>query len=98
MSPETPSRKFSRREFLMVSGVTAAGALLAACTPASTTESPTTAPDGGESPTTSAPVAGVSNVVFMHKRSEFAEADELAFEEENADISVEFVEWDLQKF
>jgi len=39
------TKKLSRREMLKLSGLTAVGALLAACTPATTTSEPTSAPE-----------------------------------------------------
>jgi len=88
------TNKMSRREFLKFSGLAVAGAVLASCAPKSIASDSTAVPVAA--PTSAA--GAVSNVVFMHKRSEFLEADELAFEAENPDIKVELVEFDLQKF
>lgn len=97
------TNKLSRRAFLKLSGIATAGAVLASCAPA-----PTAAPTDAAAVNTKAPAptdaaptvaaALTGNVVFMHKRSEFAEADELAFEAENPGITVELVEFDAQKF
>lgn len=93
------TKRLSRRDFLKFTGIAATGAVLASCqsapSPAAPTVAPTTAPTVGPTPVPT-PVTG--NVVLMHQRAEFSEDEETAFEAENPGITVELVEFDLQRF
>jgi multiple sugar transport system substrate-binding protein len=96
------TKKLSRREFLKLSGVAAAGAVLASCgkpTPEPTV-APTKAPDTGttveptQAPPTKAPASG--NVVLMHRPggNEWSEENAADFTAKYPDITVELVKDD----
>jgi multiple sugar transport system substrate-binding protein len=90
------TKKLSRREFLKLSGVAAAGAVLASCgkpTPEPTV-APTQAPDTVTTvePTQAPPPKVVEgNVVVMHFLHEFTEDMAKAFMADNPNITVELV-------
>lgn len=83
----------NRRAMLKVSGLVAAGALVAGCAPKAT-EVPTE-----EAPAeAAAPAAPTGTVTMMHRRGEFSEEQEAAFEGEHPGITVDFVEDDPTRF
>jgi multiple sugar transport system substrate-binding protein len=83
----------NRRAMLKMSGLAAAGALLAGCAPKAT-ETPTEeAPAEAE-----VPAAPSGTVTIMHQRNEFSEEQEAQFESEHAGITVEFVEAEQTRF
>jgi multiple sugar transport system substrate-binding protein len=95
------NKKLSRRDVLKLSGPLVAGALLAACTTPEATEAPVTLPtapptEAPVTPPTEAPVAKPieGTVVFMHRRKEFSEEEQAAFEAKYPGVKVELVEDD----
>jgi len=94
------TKNLSRREFLKLSGLAAAGAVLASCAPkAVPTAAPpvsTTAPT--EAPTQAPPPKKIEGtVVFMHHRPEWSEDQQAAFEAKYPGVKVEFIEMDAIK-
>lgn len=94
----------TRRDMLKLSGTLAAGSLLAACTPAATTE-PTEPPvDETEAAATDEPTEPPpppppeGTVVMMHKVHEVNEDQQAAFEADNPGIDVEVIPDDLTRF
>jgi len=98
------TNKLSRREFLKLSGVAAAGAILASCAPKATptpapTTAPTTAPGVTEAPTQAPPPKKIEGtVVVMHQRNEWSEAQDAQLKELYPDITLEFIQNDVQRF
>jgi multiple sugar transport system substrate-binding protein len=90
-------KKLSRREFLKLSSVAAAGAVLAACAPQQT-PAPTATQGPTPVPPTPKPAAG--HVVVMHhvKEGEFSDDMRKQFEAKYPGITVELVQDDLTKF
>ncbi len=97
-------KQFSRREFLRLSGIATAGALLASCAPPAPTTAPTQAPAKGateapQSPTQAPPPKKIEgHVVLMAKRGELSEDQQKQFETDNPGITVEFIEDNIQRF
>jgi len=101
-------KKLSRRDFLCMSAVTAAGAILAACAQApATTKAPAVEEAAGgeptataaatqmpatEAPAEEAPQPAEANVVMMHQRNEVSEEEEQQFEADNPGITIELIE------
>lgn len=91
---EKEKNPISRRAMLKVSGVVAAGALLASCAP----KVEETAVPTEEAAAVVAPAAPTGTVTFMHQRNEFSEEQQTAFEGEHAGIKVDFVQADQTRF
>jgi multiple sugar transport system substrate-binding protein len=83
----------NRRAMLKVSGLVAAGALVAGCAPKATEVPTEEAPAEG-----AAPAAPTGTVTMMHQRNEFSEEQQAAFEGEHTGIKVDFVEADQTRF
>jgi multiple sugar transport system substrate-binding protein len=103
-------KTLSRRDFLRMSALTAAGAALTACarpTPEATeapaveepaTEAPAEAP-ATEAPAAEAPApAEAANVVMMHQRNELSEDEEAQFEADYPGVTIELIEGDDNAF
>ena len=90
----TTKKKLTRREMLKLTGTLGAGAVLASCAPAATTEpEPETEAEPEEEVVEepeAQPVTG--HVVAMHFLHEFTEDMVTAFEEENPGITLEIVD------
>lgn len=88
-------KSISRREMLKLSAGVAAGAVLAACTPAATTVAPTAKVE----PTAVPPKKIEGTVVVMHYRHEFTEDQFAAFMAKYPSVKLEFVDGtDLTRF
>ena len=86
------TKKLSRRDFLRLSSVAAAGSVLASCAkapPAPTEGPPPTSAGPTAAPPTAKPVSG--NVVVFHDVKEFTEEMIAQFESEHPGITIEFV-------
>ena len=93
------SKRLSRRDFLRMSALTAAGAALAGCAPpAPKTEVPATKAPATEAPATEAPAPAGANVVMMHQRNELSEQEEAQFEADYPGITIELIEGDDNAF
>jgi multiple sugar transport system substrate-binding protein len=93
------SKKFSRRDFLRVSTLTTAGAILAGCarptpepTEAPAVEAPAAEAPATEAPTAQPPAPTEANVVMMHQRNELSEEEEAQFEADYPGITIELIE------
>jgi maltose-binding protein MalE len=92
---EFSMKSISRREMLKLSAGVAAGAVLAACTPAATTVAPTAKVE----PTAVPPKKIEGTVVVMHYRHEFTEDQFAAFMAKYPSVKLEFVDGtDLTRF
>ena len=103
------SKKLSRRDFLRMSALTAAGVTLAGC--ARPTPEPTEAPaveepaeepaaeePAVEEPAAEAPAPAEANVVMMHQRNELSEDEEAQFEADYPGITIELIEGNDNEF
>ena len=94
------SKKLSRRDFLRMSALTAAGMTLAGCarpTP-EPTEVPAAEEPAAEAPAAEAPAPAEANVVMMHQRNELSEDEEAQFEADYPGITIELIEGDDNEF
>ena len=104
------SKTLSRRDFLRVSALTAAGAALAACAPPApeATEAPAVEEPAVEEPAVEEPAAEESaaeapapaeaNVVMMHQRNELSEDEEAQFEADYPGVTIELIEGNDNEF
>lgn len=91
------TEKLSRRQFMRMGAMVAAGATLVACAPSAL------APTGGqtgESPAgeADAPAKAQGNIVIMWLDNEVVEADRNLFMEKNPEIGLEFLTFDETRF
>jgi multiple sugar transport system substrate-binding protein len=99
------SKTLSRRDFLRVSALSAAGAALAACArpaPEATeepaieveeeVEEPAVEEPAVEEPAAEAPAPAEANVVMMHQRNELSEDEEAQFEADYPGVTIELIE------
>jgi multiple sugar transport system substrate-binding protein len=105
------SKTLSRRDFLRVSALSAAGAALAACarpTPEATeepaieveeeVEEPAVEEPAVEEPAAEAPAPAEANVVMMHQRNELSEDEEAQFEADYPGVTIELIEGNDNEF
>jgi len=101
MTTEKNPKALSRRAMLKLSGLVAAGTVLASCQQA-TTEAPTEAPveeaPAEEVAPTPEPAQVTGTVTVMHFRHEFTEEQEAQFETDNPGIQIEFVQAEESRF
>jgi multiple sugar transport system substrate-binding protein len=104
------SKTLSRRDFLRVSALTAAGAALAACAPPApeateapaaeepAVEEPAVEEPAAEEPAAEAPAPVEANVVMMHQRNELSEDEEAQFEADYPGVTIELIEGNDNEF